>query len=102
MKVVCPFCDSYIEADENMNCPNCGGSVSAEVKDAEERCRREDSERREAEAAQQQKMQEEARDQRLLELIIGAFAGAVGTRRGRGLIRFIMNMISRGKKGGMF
>ena len=102
MKVVCPYCDSYIEADENMNCPNCGGSVSAEVRSAEDRFRQEETQRREAEAAEQKRIQEEERDQRLLEIILAAFTGAVGTRRGRGLIRFVMNLFSRGKKGGLF
>ena len=45
MKVVCPYCDSYIEADENMNCPNCGGSVSAEVKETEDLLREEEARR---------------------------------------------------------
>ena len=98
MKVVCPYCDSYIEADENMNCPNCGGSVSTEVKEAE----LQEAQQREEAAAQQQKMQEEERDLRLLELVLGAFTGAMGTRRGRGLIRSLINIFTRGKKGGMF
>lgn len=102
MKVVCPYCDSYIEADENMNCPNCGGSVSAEVKEAEDLLREEEARRREEETAQQQKMQEEERGMRLLELVLGAFTGAMGTRRGRGLIRAMINIFTRGKKGGMF
>lgn len=102
MKVVCPYCDSYIDANETMNCPKCGGSVSAAVKEAEERMQREAAEQREAEAALQKKQEEDERDMRFFEIVLAALTGFAGLRRGRGLIRLISNLISRGKKGGSF
>ena len=102
MKVVCPYCDSYIEADENRNCPNCGGSVAAEVKEAEDRFQQEEAQRKEAEAEMQKKQQEEEQDRRILEVLLAAVTGAVSTRGGRSLIRSVVNMLFRGKKGGWF
>jgi hypothetical protein len=94
MKVTCPFCDSYIEADENMNCPNCGGSVSAEVKEAEDLYRRQEEERRINEEKTRQKQAEDERDEHLFEVIIAAIASVFGGRHGRGLLRIILNAVT--------
>ena len=37
MKVVCEYCDSYVEADENMKCPLCGAALGTAVQSEQER-----------------------------------------------------------------
>ena len=98
IKVICPFCDSYISADENMNCPNCGGSVSAEVKQAEDDLRREEAERVQREEEWQRKQQESRQEERLFQVVIAALAAVFGGRHGRGFIRMIINAVMRGRR----
>ena len=66
MRVTCPYCDSIVEADANIRCPNCGGSISEEVKQAEAHY----MQMQEQAAALERKRQEDERDERLLETII--------------------------------
>ncbi len=83
MRVTCPYCDSVVEAEDNMRCPNCSGSISNEIRLAEEHFQK-----MQAEAAEiERKKQEEERDSRMLETLIPVVGAVLGGGLGRGLFR---------------
>ncbi len=71
MKVTCEYCNSYVEADENLKCPNCQAPLGDAVKAEEERIKAE-------EEAQRQKEEEAAEKQAQKDAVGNALKGIAG------------------------
>lgn len=71
MKVLCPYCDSYIDADFNTVCPNCGGELSEAINE-------EKAKENELELKKEKMRLEAEEDERFLELGAGIAAVALG------------------------
>lgn len=68
MKVVCEYCGSYVEADENMKCPSCLAELGSSVQAEQERIAKEE----EAEQARQtEEKAQEAKEEHVSEIIQG-------------------------------
>lgn len=87
MKIVCEYCDSYVEVDENMKCPLCGGPLGTTIKAEQERIEQEkaaeaqraaDEAAREAEAKAQ-----EAKEGHVSEIIAGITSVATAIITGK-------------------
>ena len=68
MKVVCEYCGSYVEADENMRCPLCLGELGSAVQAQEARAEQKEEEERQQEAEEKA---QEAKDEHVSEIIKG-------------------------------
>lgn len=82
MKVVCEYCDSYVEADENMKCPLCGAALGAAVQSEQERIEAQE------EAQHQRELEvkaQEAKDDHISEVITGVANVATAFAAGAGL-----------------
>ena len=73
MKVVCEYCGSYVEADENMKCPLCVAELGSAVKAEQERIAKEEEVEytRQVEAKAQ-----EAKEEHVSEIIQGVVSVA--------------------------
>ena len=84
MKVVCEYCGSYVEADENMKCPLCMGELGSAVLQEQQR-------QEQAEAAEQQREAEEevqeAKEEHISEVIQGITSVATAFVAGRAASR---------------
>ncbi len=82
MKVTCEYCDSYVEADENMKCPLCGAGLGDAVQAEQARAdqREEEKFRRESEEKAQ-----EAKETHISEVINGVAGVATALAEGVGL-----------------
>ena len=82
MKVVCEYCGSYVEADENMKCPLCNGALGTAVQTEQEHIeqQQEIAYQREAEAKAQ-----EAKEDHISEVITGVANVATALAAGAGL-----------------
>ena len=80
MKVVCEYCGSYVEADENMKCPLCCAELGSAVRTEQSRLAKvEEAERQyEAEVAAQ-----EAKDDHISEIIQGVTNVATAIAAGK-------------------
>ena len=80
MKVICEYCGSYVEADENMKCPLCMGELGSAVLQEQQR-------QEQAEALEQQREVEEqaqeAKDEHISEVIQGITSVATAFVAGR-------------------
>ncbi len=87
LKVCCEYCDSFVNADENENCPNCGGSLREAIIREETRRR---IEKIDDEEKQRRILQEErdARDRdEIFDLIKTVAGSAAGGAIAGGLAR---------------
>lgn len=68
MKVVCEYCGSYVEADENMRCPLCVAELGSSVKAEQDRLAKEEEAERQREAEEKA---QEAKEEHVSEVIKG-------------------------------
>ena len=68
MKVVCEYCGSYVEADENMRCPLCVAELGSAVKAEQARIAKEEA-AEQARAAEEKA--QEAKEEHVSEIIQG-------------------------------
>ena len=57
MKITCPFCESYVEVNDSRTCPNCGGALGNEVREAEAKERERAEQEKQLRAQQEQQRQ---------------------------------------------
>ena len=87
LKVCCEYCDSFVDADENETCPNCGGSLKDAIIREKTRRRTEkiDEEERQRQILQQER---DARDRdEIFDLIKTVAGSAAGGAIAGGLAR---------------
>lgn len=80
MKVVCKYCGSYVEADENMKCPSCLAELGSAVQ--QEEARLEEQEEAEQQREAEEKAQE-SKDEHISEVIEGITSVATAFFTGR-------------------
>ncbi len=78
LKVCCEYCDSFVSADENGNCPNCGGSlkdaiIKEETKRRLEKIEEEEKQRRILQEERDAKDRDDIFD--LIKTVAGSAAG---------------------------
>ncbi len=82
MKVVCEYCGSYVEADENLKCPLCGGNLGSAVQTEQARIEAQEElgyQRETAEAA------EEAKNEHISQIINGVAGAVTAYAAGKGV-----------------
>ena len=107
MKVFCEYCGSYVDADENENCPNCNAGLGDSIRTQEERLKKEAAEKQRVEeekAAQKAKAEQEAKENEELfnlgkEIVKTAIGGAGIGSTIRGTIRGVGRSITKFIKG---
>ena len=89
MKVTCEYCDSYVEADENMKCPNCCAPLGSSVAAVAAQAAKEEEAARQREAEAQQReieaQEQEAKDSHISEIIKGVTSVATAFVAGKAL-----------------
>ena len=87
MKIVCEYCDSYVEVDENMKCPLCGGPLGTAIKAEQERIEQEkaaEAQREADEAAREAEAKaQEAKEDHISEIIAGITSVATAIITGK-------------------
>ena len=82
MKVTCEYCGSYVDADENMKCPLCGGALEGAVEAEQKRVEQQE------EAEHQRELEEtaqEAKEGHISEIINGVASVATAFAAGKGI-----------------
>ena len=80
MKVVCEYCGSYVEADENMRCPLCLAELGSSVRTEQDRVDQQEEEERQRVAEEKA---QEAKDEHISEVIKGIAGVATAFVAGR-------------------
>ncbi len=83
MKVTCEYCNSYVEADENLKCPNCQAPLGDAVKAEEARIKAEEEAQRQKEAEEAEKQAQKDAVSNTLKGIAGVAGAIFGTNRMR-------------------
>ncbi len=80
MKVICAYCDSYVETDDKEICPRCGASLAQAIRKAQQELLEEDRRAKEAELQQKKEEREAEETSRMLD--IAAMVLGIGSRSG--------------------
>ena len=98
MKIVCDYCDSLVEVDENTICPNCGAALGEALKAEFLRleAKRKEEEERLAQLEKERKKQQD--DDELFEFIKTLAFGSAGAAIGGNIGRKIVTEIIRDTK----
>lgn len=83
MQIKCEYCDSYVEVDDNLVCPNCGAPLGDAVKAAKEEAAQEAQAAAEAQAATEAEEQKQKNVSNIVGLVGSALLGGMlsGNRR---------------------
>lgn len=95
MKVICDYCDSYVEIEENEVCPNCGGPLSNPITVEKTRQRLEMIELEEKVEARRQQEKAEKEQEENFELIKDIALGVAGSGLGGVIGRAVGNAIKK-------
>ena len=83
MKVICAYCDSYVEIEGQEMCPHCGASLAEAVRAAKEEQRAQAQRAFEAEMQQRREEREAEETSRMLDIA----AGILGLGASSGFLR---------------
>ena len=100
MKVICAYCDSYVEIEGQEICPHCGASLAEAVREAKEEQRAEQQRAYEAEIQQKREEREAEETSRILDIAagilgIGASSGFLRRTLRKHIIKEIRSSIRR-------
>lgn len=90
VKIICAYCDSYIDADENTVCPNCGAPLEDAVREEEKKSEEREKAERELELEKEKIRIEAEEEGKYLALGLGAAAAALGATSKNGVVKKII------------
>lgn len=80
MKVICAYCDSYVETENLEICPHCGASLAEAIRQVKKEQREEEQRAREAEMQQKKAERDAEETSRMLDIAAGILE--IGTSSG--------------------
>lgn len=87
VKIFCTYCDSYIDADENSVCPNCGAPLGDALKAEEKKLAEKEKAERELELEKEKIRAEAEEEGKYLALGMGVAAAALGSSVNSGIVK---------------
>ena len=94
MKVICAYCDSYVEIEDREICPHCGASLAGAIRQAKQEQQEQEPRATDAEMQQKKAEREAEETSRMLDIAAGILGfGLRSGFLGRHLRRYILKEI---------
>ncbi len=85
MKIICEYCESYVDTDEYSVCPYCMAPLGASIRRAEQEKRWEKQKKEVAEAKKLAEQRQAEQDAKILEIFKDVASAATGNWLGRSI-----------------